>query len=334
MQSNGNKDTYIETIYRLEQENSRLKHLAETDWLTGLYNRGAIERKVNEYLRNKQPAIMFVFDVDYFKQINDRYGHIAGDCLLQRIGEILKKIYPRNSLIGRVGGDEFVIFLFGNFAEKTAENVCIQLKERFKSVCLQNQLTVKLSITIAWSNISNGLSYQELFDFADQKIIEKKQRRNVKNRKREKSCIMELSGIHLDLELIAAEMSEEAISEGAYCEEYETFKRFYQLEVRRMQRVKRDVYLILFTLLDKNKNFLSLKERDSEMELLRRRIQQKLRAGDVFTRYSSNQYLVMVTDVNEVIVELISGRIRSAYYDSHEGHVDHLMLHSSYPLKP
>ncbi|MCH1983271.1 GGDEF domain-containing protein [Ruminococcus sp. OA3] len=334
MEIKGNNEAYIETIYKLEQENSRLKHLAEIDWLTGLYNRGTIEQNINSYLKSGQPGTMFVFDLDYFKQVNDRYGHIIGDCLLQKIGDVLKKMYPRDSLIGRTGGDEFVVFLFGNHSEKTAENICTQLSERFRTIYLKNKLVVKLSMTIAWAKSADRISYKEIFDFADQKIVEKKQSRNAKNTRRYEECIMELEGIQLDMNLIAAEMGERKMTEGAYCQGYETFKGIYQLELRRMRRIQRDVYLILFTLLDKNNSFLALEERDKEMGVLGIGIQKNLRVGDVFTQYSSNQYLVMVTDANAANVEMISGRIRSAYYESHEGPVDHLMLYSSYPLNP
>lgn len=334
MRDDENQRMYLETISQLQQENTRLRHLAETDWLTGLYNRGAIEEHINHYLKDRQPGTIFVFDLDHFKQVNDQYGHIVGDCLLQKIGEILRKMFPRDSLIGRVGGDEFVIFFFRRYAEDAAKDLCTQISERFKKVYLKNAVVVNLSMCIAWANGSEGTCYRELFDSADQKLMAKKRARNTEDSERKKKSAMELDGIQLDMRLIAEEMSEKKVPDGAYCQDYETFKVLYQLELRRMERKKKDAYLILFTLLDRDNNFLSLEERDAEMDILHQGIRQSLRVGDVFTQYSSNQYLVMVIDANADNVETIAERIRGTYYASHEGSADHLMLHSSYPLKP
>ena len=95
----------------LKEENEILSRLASHDWLTGIYNRGATETKINQLLAEKKTGVLFVLDVDQFKQINDRYGHITGDSVIQEVVRILSLMTFKNDILGRVGGDEFVIYM-------------------------------------------------------------------------------------------------------------------------------------------------------------------------------------------------------------------------------
>ena len=89
----------------------------------------------------------------------------------------------------------------------------------------------------------------------------------------------------------------------------------------------------MFTLTDRNNGFLPLDKRDTEMDILGEKIKQSLRMGDVYTRYSSCQYLVMVSDVDNQNAELIANRISETFYAETAAIKDKL-LHHCYPLKP
>ena len=96
------------------KSNRELKEQAETDLLTDLYNKVATETKIKEYLENDwstKKAIMFVLDIDNFKKINDTMGHAFGDEVLSTLGHQLKSEFRINDIIGRTGGDEFIILL-------------------------------------------------------------------------------------------------------------------------------------------------------------------------------------------------------------------------------
>lgn len=87
---------------------------AEQDELTGVYNKTAGRRKVEEYLRDKEPdkkAAMMIIDIDDFKWINDNYGHMFGDTVLQEIASRLSGLFRSGDIISRTGGDEFLIFM-------------------------------------------------------------------------------------------------------------------------------------------------------------------------------------------------------------------------------
>lgn len=90
-----------------------LLHLAETDQLTGLYNKVTTERKIKEYFEENpnSQSLLFVLDIDNFKKINDTMGHAFGDEVLREIGQGLKQQFRASDIIGRAGGDEFIILL-------------------------------------------------------------------------------------------------------------------------------------------------------------------------------------------------------------------------------
>lgn len=94
-----------------------LRNLAKTDPLTGLYNRGAINQKLNHLVyyafREKKPITLLLLDVDHFKNFNDFYGHLQGDQCLQQVASALSGCCMRPlDFAGRYGGEEFVVMWF------------------------------------------------------------------------------------------------------------------------------------------------------------------------------------------------------------------------------
>jgi diguanylate cyclase (GGDEF)-like protein/PAS domain S-box-containing protein len=94
---------------------NQLREMAETDFLTGLFNRRHfIERTEKEVSRSKRydhPLSMIILDIDYFKSINDRFGHAAGDKVLKGIGQICQEAVRDTDFVGRIGGEEFAVVL-------------------------------------------------------------------------------------------------------------------------------------------------------------------------------------------------------------------------------
>lgn len=98
---------------RSNERSRNLEDKADTDLLTGLNNKVATERKIKEYIMNhpNEQALMFIFDIDNFKKINDTMGHAFGDEVLRTLGHELFGEFRVSDIIGRTGGDEFTIFL-------------------------------------------------------------------------------------------------------------------------------------------------------------------------------------------------------------------------------
>ncbi|MBX0328125.1 response regulator [Oscillochloris sp. ZM17-4] len=107
------------------------------DSLTGLFNHSVTEdmlaREVSRARRNKRPFSMGLLDLDHFKQVNDRYGHAAGDRVLKSLARLLQQRLRISDLIGRYGGEEFVV-LMPETDEQGAFNVLDAIRERFAQV--------------------------------------------------------------------------------------------------------------------------------------------------------------------------------------------------------
>ncbi len=102
---------------KAQRERSHFKHMSQVDPLTGLYNHAycysLAEERFHECRQQGKPFTVVVADIDWFKYVNDTYGHAAGDKVLQHIASILKECLGREGIVGRTGGEEFTCFLPG-----------------------------------------------------------------------------------------------------------------------------------------------------------------------------------------------------------------------------
>lgn len=134
--------TSLEVIVDKRTEELRLKTLelerqATQDKLTGLYNRRYadeyLERQIALARRGDHPLTVALADIDHFKRINDRYSHIVGDRVLERVGEVLKSRCRKSDVVARYGGEEFLL-CFPNTSKAFAEQICGELRRAIESV--------------------------------------------------------------------------------------------------------------------------------------------------------------------------------------------------------
>ncbi len=177
-----------ERTKELELTNKKLLDLSLTDSLTKLSNRRHFEERAENMYdiakRQEIPISIVMSDIDFFKKINDTYGHIVGDEILKKIAEIMKKNLRRNSdLLARYGGEEFVVILFDTNDEETVK-VCENIKDSLNE--LNNYKThgieiesVTLSFGISSTIPQKHSNYKELLNKAD--IALYKAKRNGRN---------------------------------------------------------------------------------------------------------------------------------------------------------
>ncbi len=134
----------------------RLSALALTDELTGLANRrafsDALEREVASMKRHRRASSVAVLDLDDFKQVNDRFGHAAGDALLKSVATILANALRGEDLVARIGGEEFGVLLPNDPANQAAEvieRIRTRVSESRIAVGNQHRLWVTLSAGVA-----------------------------------------------------------------------------------------------------------------------------------------------------------------------------------------
>ena len=151
-------------IELLKKQNEYLKQISYTDSLTHLGNRRALE-KIDEY------DSVIMGDIDYFKKINDKYGHQTGDIVLIEISNVLRNFVRESDLVCRWGGEEFVILL-KNCNDKDAYFKAVQLKEEIAS--LGDKFGFKITMSFGISNIENK-SLKTAIDEADQAMYKSKE---------------------------------------------------------------------------------------------------------------------------------------------------------------
>lgn len=171
-------------VFSIWRMNSRMqKNLilyAQMDPLTDICNKKRTEEEIDSWFADEQCGNIQAFimmDVDYFKLVNDRYGHAAGDEVLCRIAEILRRSFMGSDIIGRIGGDEFAVLMknipSAHTAISHAENICAAIRGLKLKETGDMQLSVSIGIAIA---PYHGKTYQELYKCADKALYETKER--------------------------------------------------------------------------------------------------------------------------------------------------------------
>jgi len=172
-----------ERTKELREANLQLQELSTTDPLTKLPNRRYLENHIQNIWelakRNSVAVSIIMCDIDYFKQVNDRHGHIAGDMVLKQISHIVKNSLKRSTdFIARYGGEEFIIVLYDTEMQ-AAETLCTMIQENLKSGkgFEYGDVTVEpvtMSFGIGSTFPRENTSYQELVDMADTALYQAK----------------------------------------------------------------------------------------------------------------------------------------------------------------
>lgn len=143
----------VEGIWRDITERKKLErqleHLATRDSLTGIHNRRSILSTLEQRLQRKAPLSVLLLDLDFFKRINDRFGHAGGDCVLRRFAELIDQERRSRDDFGRLGGEEFLLILDGAAAAEA-----LQIAERLRAavsaqtIALPDGQEVQLTVSI------------------------------------------------------------------------------------------------------------------------------------------------------------------------------------------
>ena len=143
---------------RLQQAKLRAERQALTDTLTGLKNRRALDAAIAGQTSASLPFAMMHLDLDFFKQVNDLYGHAAGDHVLRAVGQILTDETRAGDTVARVGGDEFVLVFPGMTDESVAERFARRIIDRVTQPIRFDGVECRISASIG---VTMSLSYRQ-----------------------------------------------------------------------------------------------------------------------------------------------------------------------------
>jgi len=164
----------LQDINDLKQAAILLKNEAERDSLTKLLNKTSTQALVNEYLDVRAPGSMaglMIIDLDNFKQINDRLGHMYGDSVLIRVSSFLRSFFRHHDIIGRVGGDEFIVVICDLPNKKLLEERSNALQKKLGDLLEELAPGLQVSCSIGVAIVpEHGTSYNQLFNRADKAL--------------------------------------------------------------------------------------------------------------------------------------------------------------------
>ncbi len=184
-----NKSSLVRTLFncyekaRLLQEvkekNAQLAMMLREDELTGTYNRRFFNESLeNEFERAKrynQEMVLLMMDIDYFKSVNDTYGHPVGDIVLTKLGQELIEITRHNDIVCRFGGEEFVVIL-PNADRHSGFEVAEKIRKRFTEIVFKDDLyDFTMTISIGCVSSQDAVSPGQFLDFADKALYQAKE---------------------------------------------------------------------------------------------------------------------------------------------------------------
>lgn len=168
--------TYQEKIKKAESIVNTLQKTNEQDSLTRILNAGTTRRLSEEYLsgENKNCAIM-VIDVDSFKRINDRYGHMVGDEVMICAAATIKKLFRSNDIVGRIGGDEFLVLMKDVSDVEIVRQRCHQIVNAFNEMKFDSMRDEIMSCSVGAAMCPvHASNYNALFLLADKAMYRSK----------------------------------------------------------------------------------------------------------------------------------------------------------------
>ncbi len=170
---------YRQNIDAEKRQEERLQAMARTDEMTGLLTKTATRRYIDRLLANAPSGrfAFFILDIDQFKSANDRFGHAFGDSVITSLSDLLRRAFPPGELIGRIGGDEFAVFLpvpDRQWVEQQAESLVRALR-RTHTADGGDTWEISVSIGIALAP-DHGRDFETLYRHADTALYETKAR--------------------------------------------------------------------------------------------------------------------------------------------------------------
>ncbi|WP_425102448.1 diguanylate cyclase domain-containing protein [Tropicibacter sp. S64] len=160
---------------RLHGAKTEAERRAATDGLTGLVNRRALDQVLARACKSAESFAIMHMDLDYFKQVNDTYGHAAGDLVLRRVAEIMMEVTRKEDTAARVGGDEFVLIFPGLVNRERLARIAERLIERIEMPVTHDGRACHVSASIGICiNLGTDTDPALLLDRADKALYASK----------------------------------------------------------------------------------------------------------------------------------------------------------------
>lgn len=282
------------------------------DFLTGLPMRNRGEKLAAQFMQQDSGYLVFL-DMDNLKKMNDLYGHKAGDRALKLLGSFLME-YAHHSVVCRLGGDEFLMFVPNVSKEKITE-IVTEIQEKFEQSKEKDVAIRCASVSAGICEVNKGDPFEECYSKADKALYYVKQ-----NGKGSFFFYQQMEGEKTvgygtgkDLALVSKALSTSGDYSGALELDYREFAKIYEYMNSMEKRYKCHCYLVMVTLETEADSASNIEDIEFALECMEQAIRQKIRKVDVCTRYSSMQYLIILFEPDEKTIPNIMERIFGQY---------------------
>ncbi len=164
---------------RTYEQRELVKEMARKDVLTQIYNRGAVEEKLLKYIKknSKSRLTLCIVDVDNFKSVNDNLGHPTGDHVLKSVAHILRDVGGDSAIVGRIGGDEFMMFFKKEVKRADVEAALERVREGMHGIVTGSRdIIITTSIGVYEKPEGEEVPYETMFQLADQALYRVKEK--------------------------------------------------------------------------------------------------------------------------------------------------------------
>ncbi len=310
----GEGSQLIQQIMKSIEEEAR--KAGDTDYLTGLLSRMKGEERVSGAMMEANGCFAFI-DLDNLKRTNDTMGHLAGDYALMTVGEVLAG-HSQNAIAMRLGGDEFVLYMIG--ADKD------EAIQRMNAIYEDFAAKREKSAYLSGSSLSAGLcmctpkdTYTDVLAKADKALYHVKQRGKGSYYFYTSSMNEAKKNSSDDLNRLIAGLTDEGGYNGSLSVEYREFAKMFDFVRSIADRFQHNLELIMITVQPAVAGSLYIDEKEKAMTYMEKTIQASLRSVDVCTRFSSEQFLVMLMDAEKEDIDVITNRIFENFAKVYDG---------------
>lgn len=282
------------------------------DFLTGLPMRNRGEKLAAQFIQQDNGYLVFL-DMDNLKKMNDLYGHKAGDRAMKLLGSLLME-YAQHSVVCRLGGDEFLMFVPGVSKDEIVK-IVTGIQEKFEQNKEKDAEIRCASVSVGICEVIKGDPFEECYSKADKALYHVKQ--NGKGsyffyQQMENEQVAD-PGTGKDLALIAKALRDSGNYSGALNLEYREFAKLYEYMKHLGDRYRYQCYLVMVTLETTSNSVMHIENIEQALERMEQAIRKKIRSVDACTRYSSMQYLVILFEADESKISDIMERIFAQY---------------------
>lgn len=297
-------------VERVVQTLNMQKNVDNIDFITGMDLRNSGERKIAAAMAEGEGCLAF-FDVDNLKKVNDTMGHKFGDRVLRRMGEILLR-NGENAVSCRLGGDEFLFFM-KNVNREQAEKQIRQVMDAFRHEKEEDAVMRQVSLSAGLCMCTPQDTFADVYVRTDKALY------HVKQNGKADYCFYHSKNLDgdntdVDLSLLVRNLKSSGSYDGAMDMEYREFAKLFEYAENMQKRYQRGFCLVMTTLRIPEKDDYYLEQMEEAMHHMEQAIRQTVRTVDVFTRYSSVQFLILLTEVGEENVQTVVDRIFSNFY--------------------